>query len=279
MIASELLPAVKYSFIIPTYNRKALISNAINSVLFFIGNDKRYEVIIIDDGSTDGTFAALTEKYHAEISVGLMKIVKLDNNFGVVAARNQGAKLASGRWLLILDSDNEIISELKSEFEAILASVNYPVILFRCVDDSGVLIGQNNLEQVLHYRDALNGDFPEFFGVCDRVSFLSEYTKPDVVALRRFEAVAYFRTLKKERYFYISDLVMRRYSLHASDRLSSRQGVVKDANLLIVGHFILLKEHWAAMSLKRLCVSLGALAYYSWVLLACSIGGLVFRRS
>ena len=54
MIVSELLPAVKYSFIIATYNRKSLISNAIDSVLFFIGNDKRYEVIIIDDGSTDG---------------------------------------------------------------------------------------------------------------------------------------------------------------------------------------------------------------------------------
>ena len=268
---------INFSFIIPTYNRINLVCKAIDSALSFIRNDLRYEIIVIDDASTDGTFLILNEKYYKEIANGFLKIIKLSHNSGVVSARNNGAIIANGRWLLILDSDNEIIPGEKSEFEAILFETNYPFVLFRCIDDSGSLIGKDNIEQVLDYKSALNKNFPEFFGVCDRDAFLSEYTKADVVALKRFESIAYFRILKRNRSFRISNLVMRRYSFYAPDRLSSRQGVIKDAFFLMRGHFIFLKENWGAMSIKRICVSLGALTYYTWIHLMGSFFRL-FRR-
>jgi glycosyltransferase involved in cell wall biosynthesis len=278
MNVSELINHVEFSFIIPTFNRKNLVCNAINSALTFVGNDRRYEIIVIDDASTDGTFFHLGEKYFNEIENGLIIISKLSHNSGVVATRNQGAKLANGRWLLILDSDNEMIPGKKAEFESILFKTNSSFVLFRCVDDSGFLIGKDNMEKVMDYSSALNGDYPEFFGVCDRDSFLSEYTKADVVALKRFESIAYFRILKRNRSFYISNLVMRRYSFLASDRLSSKQGAIKDSNLLMLGHLILLKEHWHAMTIKRIFILLGAVSYYAWLHLMGLIGRIVLRR-
>lgn len=269
---------IQFSFIIPTYNRINLVCKAIDSAVAFIRNDLRYEIIVIDDASTDETFERLTEKYFNEIASGLLKIIKLGHNSGVVSARNNGAKIALGRWLLILDSDNEIISGKKDEFESVLLETNHPFVLFRCIDDSGSLIGKDNIEQVLDYESALNKNFPEFFGVCDKDTFLSEYTKSDVVALKRFEAIAYFRILKRNRFFGISNLVMRRYSFIAPDRLSSSKGVVKDAYFLMLGHYIFLKENWGAMSIKRICVSLGALIYYTWIHLLSSFSSLLGRH-
>ncbi len=263
MNVSDSCPMKEFSFIIPTYNRRNLVVNSIKSALSFIGDDERYEIIVIDDASTDGTFSDINERFYTAIKDGYLKILRLNENSGVVAARNQGAKFASGRWLLILDSDNEIIPDKKLEFELTLFEAKCPFVLFRCVDDSGDLIGPANMTHVLNYESALNNNFPEFFGVCDRNIFLSEYSNLDVVALKRFESIAFFRILKNFKNFYISNLIMRKYFFQVADRLSSKKGIAKDANLLMQGHFIFLKEHWRAMSLKRLFVSLSAVGYYS----------------
>ncbi|MCH7408650.1 glycosyltransferase family 2 protein [Belliella sp. DSM 111904] len=89
----------KFTVIIPTFNRSYCISNAINSVLNQTFDD--YELIVIDDGSTDNTkevvLSQLSAKYYYQ------------ENKGVSAARNYGAALAQGDWLVFLDSDDELI--------------------------------------------------------------------------------------------------------------------------------------------------------------------------
>ena len=84
--------------IIPTYNREAFIVKAINSVLN--QGFKDFEVIVVDDGSTDGTRGAL-EPYSSRIKYVHQK------NAGVSAARNAGITLAAGDWIAFLDSDDE----------------------------------------------------------------------------------------------------------------------------------------------------------------------------
>jgi glycosyltransferase involved in cell wall biosynthesis len=89
------MPAV--SVIIPTFNRSKLVVNAIQSVLCQTYRD--YEIIVVDDGSTDDTAEALTP-YMDRIRYVYQA------NLGASAAKNRGVQLARGKWISILDSDD-----------------------------------------------------------------------------------------------------------------------------------------------------------------------------
>ncbi len=92
------------SIIMPTWNRKNVIDQAINSVLN--QTYKNYELIIVDDGSTDETKECINKKYSAQIAEG--KIIYIyQNNAGVCAARNRGLEKSSGDYIAYLDSDNK----------------------------------------------------------------------------------------------------------------------------------------------------------------------------
>lgn len=85
------------SVIIPTYNRGWILKEAVDSVL---GQDfKDFELIVVDDGSTDSTRDIL-ETYGQDI------IVVRQANRGVSAARNRGVGEASGQLISFLDSDD-----------------------------------------------------------------------------------------------------------------------------------------------------------------------------
>jgi len=89
----------KISVVIPTFNRSNFILRAIMSVL-----DQTYapyEIIIIDDGSTDDTKAVVPS--HPKIKYFYQ------DNAGVSAARNRGVLQASSQWIAFLDSDDEWI--------------------------------------------------------------------------------------------------------------------------------------------------------------------------
>ncbi len=85
------------SVIIPTYNRGWCLSEAIDSVLAQDFQD--YELIVVDDGSTDNTREILNG-YEHEI------IVLQQANKGVSAARNRGIAEAGGQLIAFLDSDD-----------------------------------------------------------------------------------------------------------------------------------------------------------------------------
>lgn len=91
---------MKISVVIPTYNRKKYIERAIDSVIS--QSYKPFEIIVIDDGSTDGTYELIKQSYSSSL-ISLKK----QKNKGVSAARNKGVKLANGDWIAFLDSDDE----------------------------------------------------------------------------------------------------------------------------------------------------------------------------
>lgn len=90
------------SVIIPAYNAEKTIVRAIDSVLQ--QTYKNIEIIVINDGSTDGT-ELLVKKFK--------KAVKLvtTSNFGVSYARNVGIDLCSGTYLMFLDADDELLPD------------------------------------------------------------------------------------------------------------------------------------------------------------------------
>lgn len=89
------LPLV--SVVIPTYNRAALLCEAVDSVLQ--QTYRNIEVIVVDDGSTDDTRAVM-EKYGDKVRYSRRP------NAGVNAARNLGFKQARGEYIALLDSDD-----------------------------------------------------------------------------------------------------------------------------------------------------------------------------
>ncbi len=87
-----------FSIIIPSYNRETFVSKAINSIL---NQDfLNYEIIVINDGSTDATVESL-KQFNNKI-----KIINLGKNYGPGYARNRGIEVATGEWLCFLDSDD-----------------------------------------------------------------------------------------------------------------------------------------------------------------------------
>lgn len=83
--------------IIPTYNRASMLTAAVDSVLAQTFPD--FEVIVVDDGSTDETLDKLS-------AYGDRVRVISQQRRGVAAARNTGARAANGRYLAFLDSDD-----------------------------------------------------------------------------------------------------------------------------------------------------------------------------
>lgn len=93
--------AVETSIITPVYNCKDYIDETIQSVLAQTYSD--WELILIDDCSTDGTFELITRKYSNTFRVKILQNVA---NSGSGYSRNSGLSLASGRFVAFLDSDD-----------------------------------------------------------------------------------------------------------------------------------------------------------------------------
>ena len=85
------------SVIIPAFNAAAFVAEAIDSVLAQTMRD--FEIIVVNDGSTDET-ARLLSSYDGRITVVNQA------NHGLAAARNKGAAVARGEWLAFLDADD-----------------------------------------------------------------------------------------------------------------------------------------------------------------------------
>jgi glycosyltransferase involved in cell wall biosynthesis len=87
------------SIIIPTYNHAILLGEALESV--FVQTYRNFEIIVVDDGSTDDTASVLQPL----IEQDLIRYIHQEKQ-GVSAARNRGIVEASGRYIAFLDSDD-----------------------------------------------------------------------------------------------------------------------------------------------------------------------------
>ncbi|MFA7254495.1 MAG: glycosyltransferase family A protein [Candidatus Omnitrophota bacterium] len=137
------------SVIIPTYNRAAVLPRAIDSVLAQSdtkrwtdpssgGKSADFELIIVDDGSTDATASEYgvrgTEYGEKSINAGSVRRTPYalpiqylrQSNLGPAAARNTGIKYAKGEWIAFLDSDDEWKpGKLKAQLEFFRANPDY----------------------------------------------------------------------------------------------------------------------------------------------------------
>ena len=103
------------SVIVPVYNAEKVVSRGIDSIL--AQRFKDFELILVDDGSRDGS-GAICDGYAARNS--RVKVIHQDNA-GVSAARNAGLKVAQGAWVTFIDSDDMVLDGF---LEALVDAVN-----------------------------------------------------------------------------------------------------------------------------------------------------------
>lgn len=113
------------SVVIPVYNREQLIGKTIKSILEQTYNN--FEILIIDDNSTDGTKEAITK-----INDSRIRYFKQEYNQGPSAARNRGINVSKGNYIAFLDSDDlwdtnklsdqfKIFDQYKDEYDVVFS--------------------------------------------------------------------------------------------------------------------------------------------------------------
>ena len=98
---------VKLSIIIVNYNTFVLTKQTIDSVLCK-KHDFNYEIILVDNASSDGSIEALEECFKEECKNQLIHIIKNTDNLGFAKANNIGMRRAKGTYILLLNSDTEV---------------------------------------------------------------------------------------------------------------------------------------------------------------------------
>lgn len=99
---------IDVSIIVPSYNSEDYIQDCLESILSQNNIDITYEIIIIDDCSTDSTFSIIKE-YEKEYAEKI-RIYQTYRNSGPGIARNIGLRENKGKWILFLDSDDKLAS-------------------------------------------------------------------------------------------------------------------------------------------------------------------------
>lgn len=109
------------SFIVPAHNRVQLLPLALESLLGQTVKD--VEIVVVDDGSTDGTL-----DYIASIPDRRVRVVRSEHQSGPGAARNLGLTHARGRYIGFLDSDDESVPDRVGRQIAALEAVGSPSV-------------------------------------------------------------------------------------------------------------------------------------------------------
>ena len=136
----------KISVLIPMYNRKHYIAQAVDSALNQTFKD--FEIIIRDDGSTDGSADFVAEKYAAEIFSGKIKLRRNEKNIGEFPTDNRLLREATGKYIMLLHSDDMYLphglQHMYEVAERFKADVVHECVLLTTAPD-GVITDEKSL--------------------------------------------------------------------------------------------------------------------------------------
>ena len=138
------MPNILFSVIVPTYNRESFIVKTIQSVLS--QSYSNFELIIVDDGSTDNT-----EKFVRNVKDKRIKFFKKENKERG-AARNYGTNKAKGDYITFLDSDDLLYSKYLEEANLFIASNNAINIFHQLFEV------RNNSDRIIQSADYSNSN-------------------------------------------------------------------------------------------------------------------------
>ncbi len=104
-----------FSIVITTYNRARIVCRCIDACLAQTFAD--FEIVVVDDGSGDDTQAVLAERYDDP----RLRVVAHESNRGINPSRHTGATNARGEWVVVVDSDDELLPEALERLHELIA--------------------------------------------------------------------------------------------------------------------------------------------------------------
>lgn len=154
---------MKLSIIVPVYNVEAYLQKCVTSLLNQDLPASEYEIILVDDGSTDGS-GALCDALAAE--QGSIRVIHQQNR-GLSGARNAGISAAAGQYVLFVDSDDFLESDVLGKLVKLGEDKDLDILRFNYqnVNEAGEVFEPNKYAKPFV-------DFSE--EVCDGVTFLNE---------------------------------------------------------------------------------------------------------
>jgi glycosyltransferase involved in cell wall biosynthesis len=151
-----------FSVIIPTYNRVNILSRSINSVIR--QTYKNFELIIVDNGSTDNTQQWMDSTYQDD----RLTYHYQEGSGSPAGPRNTGISLAKGKWVCLLDSDDRWDkNKLRCVFDVIQASTNVDVV---CHNENVYYETDDSIGQVLKYGPTSKNMYKEMLIFGNRLS-------------------------------------------------------------------------------------------------------------
>lgn len=239
------------SIIIPAYNVECYISICINSILSQTYNN--FEVIIINDGSTDKT-GEICKKYALKDS--RIKLFYQENK-GVSAARNFGIEKASGNYIIFIDADDflednmiKIMYDNINKYKCDIFICNYNII-----DTNGIKNNLNHSEKVILELTAQDYKQKLYEHDSYRGYLWNKLIKKDVMDTIRFdenihimEDLIFLDKISKnvKKAYYINDLYLynyvQRYSSALNNKFSKKHRTVLDAYKIILNNIKMLNS-------------------------------------
>lgn len=250
--------------IMPAYNAEKTVREAVNSVIAQTVKD--WELIVIDDGSTDNTVAILTELADSDSRI---RFLQNEKNSGVSYTRNRAVTLATGKWIAFLDSDDiwqpqklqkqlelsekhpemvvcytasSFINESGKPFKYVMQAVeelNYKTLLHKNIMScSSVMIRSSVMKEIKMPSDKMHEDYFVWITVLKKYKIAYGVNEPLLVyrlcansksSNRIKSAKMLFNTYKAAGFnlFKTSVLVMR-YTIYS---IKKRSSIYSDKNI------------------------------------------------
>ena len=205
---------VPFSVIMPTYNRKYCIDQAIQSVLSQNYGD--FELVIVDDASTDGTLDHLKAAYPEEIAKGKIRLISV-GKVGCSGARSIGLNDAKYDWICYLDTDNQMSPSYFEIFNrCILENPGYQCFYAKLrMRTSGEVVGKP-----FSFFDLLQANFIDIGTFVHSKALNRELGGPDtnLTGLEDWDQAIRYTAIHKP--YFVDAIVLDYNDLNSGDRVT-----------------------------------------------------------
>ncbi|MEW6682139.1 MAG: glycosyltransferase family A protein [Nitrospirota bacterium] len=243
-----------FSIIIPVLNRVRYLPGCLKSVQSQTYSD--YEIVVIDNGSTDGSYELAMSLAQEDARIKLVR----EPRRGLAFARNRGIVSAGGKWLILLDSDNQLFDKFTlSRISSIIADRPEAIgLLTNSVDQNGVVIsGGKFSEEAVSLKDYLS-HFGEMAHVVSG-SWFRKNLYPEVEgAVTEFPWLVWIPMVLTKK-VYAESVSLIRYSTATEGSIGNSRTSVKWARDMTRYYSEILKRHGKQILLAKPSVAIKCL--------------------
>lgn len=211
------------SIITPSYNSASFITATVSSVIS--QTFKSWEMIIVDDCSSDNSIQVIQEFIKRDPRI---KLIKLTENSGAAVARNKAIEAAIGRFIAFLDSDDLWMpNKLEKQVQFMLdQDIAFSFSAYEKIDETGNVFGTVGVPKKTGYHDLLKTCSIGCLTAMYDVEKLGKVYMP--VNTKREDFATWLAILKQVDYAYGMPDVLAQYRVYASQISAKKAKMAKE---------------------------------------------------